>query len=587
MQPSGTNKWLQKSHRNQLTRWFSSTTIAGIFIGGNDNVPLIRTFLLNLIAVLALALPVLAWATEEPPPADTLAIASIASPTDVPQSEESIPAWLPTARDIRIELSPVPQVAFVPAPTDSAMEFIPPPENGAYTEAASAPLATPSLETSTQSAPVPTVTEHSLWERIRNGFAMHDVDSPLIAKHEQWYAARPDYVARMTARAQRYLYFITSEVEKRGMPTEIALLPMIESAFNPGANSSARASGIWQFMPSTGKNFGMQQNWWHDDRRDIVSATNGALDYLQKLYDMFHDWELSLAAYNWGEGAVQRAQARNRKSGLPTDYSSLRMPAETRNYVPKLLAVKHLIDNPAHFGLALQDIPDQPYFTAVSTAKHMDVRLAAELADIPLEEFTALNPEHNRPVILQGEHSDVILLPVDKVETFRSNLEIYDKPLVSWQAYRPKKGERLDKLAPRFGLSVENLKAVNGLSARSNISTGQTLLVPLNGEEGDGEFEAFNMHLTPTDVRISSLRHTVRRGETYASIARHYHVSAVRLKQLNRATPLRAGKSITIVLASSRKHSVHQHRRIVKKYQSKKLARSGNVRKPRSNGKKV
>lgn len=419
---------------------------------------------------------------------------------------------------------------------------------------------------------------NDLWVRIRNGFAMRDLDSPLVAKHEQWYANRPDYVARMTERARRYLYYITSEVERRGMPSEIALLPMIESAFNPGAYSTSRASGIWQFIPSTGKNFGMQQNWWYDGRRDIVSATNGALDYLQKLHDMFGDWELALAAYNWGEGAVQRAQERNRRRGLPVNYSSLKMPNETRNYLPKLLAVKNIVANPASFGLVLQDIPDKPYFAAVSTTKHIDVKLAAQLADIPMEEFMALNPGHNRPVILQSS-SDLILLPINKMETFRANLEGYDKPLVNWQSYQPKKGERLDKLAPRFGLSVEKLKSVNGLGL-SSVSTGQTLLVPVNGEdsETDSEFTAFNMHLAPTgDGGTRTIKHTVRQGETLASVARRYHVSVASLQNLNGTLKqLKLGQTITIVQQVSRKHA----NRLAKSVrQSHKLAQSGTARK--------
>ncbi len=395
-----------------------------------------------------------------------------------------------------------------------------------------------------------------LWARIRSGFAMRDLDSPLVARHEKWYADRPDYVARMTERARRYLHYITTEVERRGMPSEIALLPMIESAFNPGAYSTSRASGIWQFIPSTGKNFGMQQNWWYDGRRDVISATNGALDYLQKLHDLFGDWELALAAYNWGEGAVQRAQARNRKRGLPVNYTSLKMPNETRNYVPKLLAVKNIVANPASFGLVLEDIPDKPYFAAVSTTKHIDVKLAAQLADISMEEFAALNPAHNRPVILQ-DNSDLILLPVSAVETFRANLENYDKPLVSWQAYQPKKGERLDHLAPRFGLSVETLKSVNGLSGRAKISTGQTLLVPVSGEESEAgeEFEAFNMHLSPTGD--SAIRHIVRKGDTLGGLARRYHVSVAGLKEWNKGALkiLRVGQAITIMQAASRKPS--------------------------------
>jgi len=405
--------------------------------------------------------------------------------------------------------------------------------------------------------PVNELAANDLWVRIRSGFTMRDLDSPLVARHEQWYANRPEYVARMTDRARRYLYYITAEVERRGMPSEIALLPMIESAFNPGAHSTARASGLWQFIPSTGKNFGMQQNWWYDGRRDIVSATNGALDYLQKLHDMFGDWELALAAYNWGEGAVQRAQARNRKQGLPVNYTSLKMPNETRNYVPKLLAIKNIIANPASFGMVLQDISNEPYFAAIATSRHMDVKLAAQLADISIEEFEALNPAHNRPVILQ-DSSDLILLPVGAVETFSANLESYDKPLVSWQAYQSKKGERFDRLAPRFGLSVAKLKSINGLSGRNQVSTGQTLLVPVNeneGEEGE-EFAAFNMHLAPSYDSGRTIRHTVRKGETLGGLARRYHVSINQLKQWNgQLKVIRIGQVINVAQAASRKPS--------------------------------
>lgn len=415
------------------------------------------------------------------------------------------------------------------------------------------PSTEPSLVVETSLMP------NDLWQRIRNGFAMHDMDSPLIARHEQWYANRPDYVARMTDRSQRYLYFITEEVEKRGMPTEIALLPMIESAFNPSAYSIGNASGIWQFIPSTGRNFGLQQNWWYDGRRDIVNATKGALDYLQKLHDQFGDWELALAAYNWGEGAVDRAQKHNLKRGLPTDYASLKMPDETRNYIPKLLAVKNIISNPEKFGLTLPSVPNQPYFTAVTTARHIDVKLAAKLADISMEEFMALNPANNRPVILQ-ENSDVLLLPADKAETFRANLEAYNEPLVSWQAYRSKKGERLDRVAPRFGLSVASLKSINGLSPRAKLSNGQSLLVPLNGEDGDNSFEDFNTHLVPSDKPlVHSVTHTVKKGESLVSISHHYHVSVSKLKRMNsNISHLTIGETLTVAELSGTAKSHHQ-----------------------------
>ncbi|MBI5660053.1 MAG: transglycosylase SLT domain-containing protein [Nitrosomonadales bacterium] len=431
---------------------------------------------------------------------------------------------------------PVPGVSPATSPADSAAE------------PADVPSASTAGEPAAHSPAAAAPAGGDLWQRIRTGFAMRELKSPLIARYERWYAGRPDYVERMTERARRYLHFIVEEVEKRGMPTEIALLPMIESAFNPGAYSVARASGIWQFIPATGKKYGMQQNWWYDGRRDIISATNGALDYLQKLHDQFGDWELALAAYNWGEGAVQRAQERNRKRGKPTNYASLKLPKETRGYVPKLLAVKRIVSDPAGFGLTLQPVPDQPYFSAVTTARHMDVKLAAQLAEISLEEFSALNPAHSRPVILQ-ESDDVLLLPADKVGIFRANLENYSEPLVSWQAYQSKKGEQLDKLAPRFGLSVEKLRLVNGLPSRAMLSNGQALLVPRNDEEAGGEFVAFNTHLAPSDPLLANaITHTVRRGDTLGGIARRYHVKLASLKSWNGGVKiLRPGQQIYVV----------------------------------------
>lgn len=363
---------------------------------------------------------------------------------------------------------------------------------------------------------------------------MDEPDSKLVGRYEQWYAKQPDYVARMTERARRYLYFIVEEVEKRNMPTEIALLPMIESAFNPSAQSAARASGIWQFIPSTGKHFGMQQNWWYDGRRDVINATRGALDYLQKLHDQFGAWDLAFAAYNCGENSVVRAQARNRKRHKPTNYASLRLPRETRGYVPKLMAVKNIINHPESFGLVLSDIPNKPYFAEVTTTRHIDVEMAAELAGISMEEFTALNPAHSRPVILQKEN-EVLLLPVDKVDTFRANLENASQPLVSWQACPTKKGENLEKVALRYGITADKLRSVNGIHRSAKVSNGQTLLVPLNGEQPEIEFTAFNTNLPPTDNSLlNAIRHTVRRGDTLSAIARHYHVRLSSLKSWNR-----------------------------------------------------
>ena len=399
------------------------------------------------------------------------------------------------------------------------------------------------------------LSQNDLWQRIRNGYALRKLNSPLVANHEQWYAKRPDYIQRMTERGQRYLHFIVEEVERRGMPSEIALLPMIESGFNPGGYSTASAAGIWQFIPSTGKHFGMQQNWWYDGRRNIISATLGALDYLQKLHGMFGDWELALAAYNWGEGAVQRALAHNRKLGLPANYANLKMPSETRNYVPKLQAIKNIISNPASFGLVLHPVPDQPYFVAVSTSKNIDMELAAGLADVTLDEFRALNPAHNRPVILQ-ENSEVLLLPVDKVETFRTNLASNSLPLVSWQAYKSRKGEHLNGLATRFGLSPETLRSINGLPTQIKVSTGQTLLVPLNGKNTDNQFEAFNTHpALANELLKNTVRYTVRKGDTLSVISRLYNVSVEKLQSWNsNVTTLNLGQHIFIVQLDKSPH---------------------------------
>jgi membrane-bound lytic murein transglycosylase D len=317
-----------------------------------------------------------------------------------------------------------------------------------------------------------------LWPRIRRGFAMRELDNPLVREWEQWYSSRPDYVSRMVERSRRVLFHVVEEVERRKMPLEIALLPMVESAYNPEAYSRAHASGMWQFIPSTGRLYGLRQNFWYDGRRDIVAATNAALDYLEKLYGMFNDWELALASYNWGEGAVSRAVARNQAKGLPADYENLLMPNETRNYLPKLQAVKNIVADPARFGLQLAEIPNEPYFATVTVQRHIDVKLAATLAEISIEEFRFLNPAHNKAVI-NANAAETIVLPRHKIEIFRASLENHDQPLVSWQAYTVKAGERPEKIAARHGISVSELKEVNGISGRAGIRPGQALLVPV------------------------------------------------------------------------------------------------------------
>ncbi len=340
---------------------------------------------------------------------------------------------------------------------------------------APASAATPAV---TPSAPLVKAPPRDMWQRIRSDFAMKRMDTDLVRQWESFYSAKPEYFARMVDRSSHYLFHIIEEIERRKMPSEVALLPMIESAYNPQAYSKAHASGLWQFIPSTGRLYGLRQNWWYDGRRDVIAATNAALDYLEKLYAQFGDWELALASYNWGEGAVARAIARNQAKGLPADYASLTMPAETRNYLPKLIAVKNIIADPARFGVTLAGVPNEPYFEVVTVKRHIDVKLAAKFAGMPLEEFKFLNPAHNKAVIKAGG-SETIVLPRNKVAAFNANLENNDKPLVSWQAHTIKPGEKPEKIAAKYGMSMAELKQVNGISGNNKFSTGQSLLVPV------------------------------------------------------------------------------------------------------------
>jgi membrane-bound lytic murein transglycosylase D len=274
-----------------------------------------------------------------------------------------------------------------------------------------------------------------LWQRIRSGFAMPELENDLVKQHEQWYLSRPDYIQRMTERSRKYLFHIVEELERRGMPTELALLPYIESAFNPQAVSSARAAGMWQFMPATATDFDLRQNLFRDDRRDVLASTRAALDYLQKLHGMFGDWHLALAAYNWGQGSVGRAIAKNQRAGRGTSYTELDMPAETRHYVPKLQAVKNIVGNPELYRAELPAIDNHPYFQAVDITRDIDVELAAKLADVRLEDFKALNPSLNHPVIFAAG-TPRILLPWDNAKVFRRNLEAYTAgQYASWTAW--------------------------------------------------------------------------------------------------------------------------------------------------------
>ncbi|WP_206951623.1 transglycosylase SLT domain-containing protein [Trinickia acidisoli] len=383
-----------------------------------------------------------------------------------------------------------------------------------------------------------TTADADLWARIRRGFQIPDLNNDLVDMQTNWYAQRPDYVQRMTDRSQKYLYYIVEELEARHMPTELALLPFVESAYNPQALSVAKAAGMWQFVPDTGRTYNLKQNMWQDERRDVLASTGAALDYLSRLHDMFGDWYLALAAYNWGEGNVQRAIARNQAAGLPTDYESLRMPNETRYYVPKLQAVKNIVMNPQAYGLTLPSIPNHPYFVTVTTEHDIDVDVAAKLANMTPDEFRALNPSFKKPVIV-GATQPQILLPFDNASAFEHNLKTYDGQLSSWTTYTVTERTRPQALAEKIGVDPQTLMSVNKIPAGMRLKPGSTLVVP-RGDDGDDEdisadvAESAVLAMEPDvpDTRKMLIR--VRRKQTMEEVAARYHVSLGELKVWNK-----------------------------------------------------
>jgi membrane-bound lytic murein transglycosylase D len=318
-----------------------------------------------------------------------------------------------------------------------------------------------------------------LWERIRLGFDIQDPNLDIIDRHLRQLKSNPAYVDRLLERSASYLFYIIEEVEARDMPSELALLPFVESAFNPKAVSPVKASGMWQFMPATGKYFKLDQNIFRDERGDIVKSTRAALDYLQKLYDMFGDWHLALAAYNWGEGSVGRAIAKNKAANLETDYFSLSMPNETRNYVPKLLAYKRIIDEPAKYGFKLPKVANHPYFVNIPVTQDIDLDKVIQLSEITREQFLALNPSYYGPVILSGFNQE-ILLPYGKAEIFKKNLSTNKTPLTSWTVVRLERTDTVDNVASRLNTDAEQIRDVNKIPKGMKIRSGSTIIIPRN-----------------------------------------------------------------------------------------------------------
>ncbi|WP_457325271.1 transglycosylase SLT domain-containing protein [Roseateles sp. P5_E11] len=396
-----------------------------------------------------------------------------------------------------------------------------------------------------------------LWARVRKGFQLQDLDDDWVRKAEAWYTARPDYVERMTTRGSRYLFHILDEVEKRGMPAELALLPFVESAFVTHAVSTAKATGMWQFMPATGRDFDLKQNIFRDDRRDVLASTRAALDYLGRLHKQFGDWHLALAAYNWGQGNVQKAVARNQKLGLPTDYASLKMPDETRYYVPKLQAVKNIVFAPDRYALTLPVVANHPYFLSVKIERDIDVALAAQLAGITLETFQQFNPQMNKPVILAAATPQV-LLPYDQASAFAENLARHSGPLASWTAWVVPKTMSPGEAAKRAGTSEALLRDINKIPPKMLVKAGSTLLVPrgehIVADVSERLADTAALNLAPDAPPLRRVTHKAGKADTVATIAARYKVRSEQVAQWNKLAAngrLKPGQAVVVYTAYS------------------------------------
>lgn len=372
-----------------------------------------------------------------------------------------------------------------------------------------------------------------IWNIVNKGYRIPDPKKKwakkVVKKYERWYSEHPVYTYRMFERTKRYIYYVVQEVQKRNMPMEIALLPIIESAYNPIARSNMKAVGLWQFIPSTGKNYGLQQDWWKDERSNVILSTNASLNYLEKLYNQFGTWELALAAYNAGEGKVGREIKRNKRRKRATDYYTISLPRETDEYVSKLIAMKHIIQNPQKYNVEVPYIPNAPYFAQVTLTEQMDIDLILKLADISSEEFELLNAHHKRPLIPKESQPTTILLPQHKVEIYNKNLMAHNESLSNWVLYKPKRKESIMRVAKKFDINLSTFKRINNLNGRVTFRKNSTVLIPKSSElkskytlKGTGDFNY-------TSVGT----HHVSKGDTLGGIARKYRVSIEDLKEFN------------------------------------------------------
>jgi membrane-bound lytic murein transglycosylase D len=395
---------------------------------------------------------------------------------------------------------------------------------------------------------------YSIWPRIRAGFQIDThLEHPRVQTQLDWYSRHQDYLYRTMARAEPFIHYILDEAEKRGLPTELVLLPIVESAYQPFAYSHGRAAGIWQFIPSTGRHYGLEQTWWYDGRRDIYASTQAALTYLQKLNKLFDgDWTLALAAYNSGSGTVQRAIRKNKKKGKPTDFWHLDLPKETRAYVPKLMALKELVESPELYEIGLRCIPDAPGFVSVNTETQIDLALAAELAELDVETLYSYNPAFNRwATSPDGPHR--LLLPYDNAEIFKANLAVYpDDQRVQWKRHKIKNGETMSHIAMKYDTTVRELRKVNNIKG-NNIRAGKHLLIPVASRDQASytlssaqRMKALQSTNKKNKTRIN---HIVQNGESFWTISRKYQVNMHKLAKWNGMAvrdPLRKGHKLVV-----------------------------------------
>ena len=394
-----------------------------------------------------------------------------------------------------------------------------------------------------------------IWPRIRSGFQLpDDVQHKALTTEIKWFAKHPEYMQRVMQRAEPFLHYIVEEAEKRNLPTELALLPIVESAYQPFAYSHGRAAGIWQFIPSTGKYYGLKQNWWYDGRRDIYASTQAALNYLEKLNKQFKgDWMLALASYNSGSGTVNRAIRKNKRLKKPTDFWHLKLPKETQAYVPKLLALKEIIAHPEKYSISLHSIPDKAGFKQVKTTAQLDLALAAELAEIDLETLYTYNPAFNRwATDPDGPHS--LLLPPASAEIFQANYAALpaDKHL-RWSRHKIKSGETLSHIAVKYNTSVKHLRSVNSIRGNS-IREGKYLLIPLSSKNKSSYALSSSQRLKSTQNKKrggsnTRVNHIVQNGESFWEIAKKYNVNMHKLAKWNGMAikdPLRKGQKLVV-----------------------------------------